>query len=154
MDADTPAAKRARKQTGKAETSVQQAKQRLPGGRVSVGSAGRSNQMPPTNTGIPLPESRILPSVALSLFDKASQLVLSDDQLVCYGCEGGYRMVRATHGVHFGSYFWEAEILPGQDADAHVRIGWSTREGELQGPVGYDKHSYAYRDLEGKLAFP
>jgi hypothetical protein len=31
--------------------------------------------------------AKILPSVALSLYDKATQLVLSEDQLVCYGCD-------------------------------------------------------------------
>jgi Set1/Ash2 histone methyltransferase complex subunit ASH2 len=34
-------------------------------------------------------------------------------------------------------------------ADAHYRIGWSARFGELQAPVGYDKHSFGYRDLNG-----
>jgi hypothetical protein len=29
----------------------------------------------------------ILPSVALSSYDKASQLTLSKDQLICHGCE-------------------------------------------------------------------
>jgi hypothetical protein len=32
---------------------------------------------------------------------------------------------------------------------AHVRIGWSTRQGELQGPVGYDKYSFGYTDVVG-----
>jgi hypothetical protein len=32
-------------------------------------------------------EAKILPSVALSLYDKASQLKLCPDQLICYGCE-------------------------------------------------------------------
>lgn len=60
-------------------------------------------------------------------------------------------MVRATHGVHNGPYFWEAEILPSDppNEQAHIRLGWSTRLGELQAPVGYDKHSYAYRDING-----
>ena len=59
-------------------------------------------------------------------------------------------MVRATHGVHRGAYYWEAEVLPTSDPNAHVRIGWSTRQGELQGPVGFDEHSYGYRDISGK----
>ena len=60
-------------------------------------------------------------------------------------------MVRATHGVHNGAYFWEAQILSPEpfDEHSHVRLGWSTRMGELQAPVGYDKHSYAYRDESG-----
>jgi hypothetical protein len=28
-------------------------------------------------------------------------------------------------------------------------VGFSTRFGELRGPVGYDKHSFAYRDVGG-----
>ena len=48
--------------------------------------------------------------VLLSNRDKAPEIGLSSDQLTCYG-NGGYRMVRATHGVHLGLYFWEAEIL-------------------------------------------
>lgn len=94
-------------------------------------------------------ETKILPSVALSLYDKASQLTLSSDQLICYGCEGGYRMTRATHGVHRGAYLWEVEILPSEGENAHVRVGWSTRQGELQSSVGFDQYSYGYRDLEG-----
>lgn len=58
-------------------------------------------------------------------------------------------MIRATHGVHSGGYFWEAMILPSSHAEAHFRIGWSTRQGELQAPVGYDAYSYAYRDVSG-----
>ena len=30
-----------------------------------------------------------------------------------------------------------------------ARLGWSTGKGELQAPVGYDAHSYAYRDVNG-----
>jgi len=33
--------------------------------------------------------------------------------------------------------------------NGHLRIGWSTREGDLQAPVGYNEHSYAIRDIEG-----
>ena len=53
-------------------------------------------------------------------------------------------MVRATNAVHRGSYYWEMEILPalGLAEASHVRVGWSTRQGELQGSVGYDKYRY------------
>jgi hypothetical protein len=37
--------------------------------------------------GGPPIEHKLLPSVALSLYDKAPQLILSNDQLICYGCE-------------------------------------------------------------------
>jgi Set1/Ash2 histone methyltransferase complex subunit ASH2 len=42
---------------------------------------------------------------------------------------------------------------PGKRArvGGHVRLGWSMRTGELQAPVGYDKWSYAIRDIGGSL---
>jgi hypothetical protein len=58
-------------------------------------------------------------------------------------------MARATHGVHMGSYFWEAQVLEPLGPDAHIRLGWSTRLGELQSFVGYDKYSYGYRGVGG-----
>lgn len=33
----------------------------------------------------------------------------------------------------------------------HVRLGWSMRTGDLQAPVGYDKWSYAIRDINGSI---
>lgn len=79
-------------------------------------------------------------------------------------------MVRATHGVHRGSYYYEVEVLPHTPPKAdegiqgsssgepphqalpspHIRIGWSTRQGELQAPVGFDQHSFGYRDECGE----
>ena len=60
-------------------------------------------------------------------------------------------MIRATHGVHNGAYYWECQIGKSGDNNSHVRVGWSTRQGELQAPVGYDRFSFAYRDISGKL---
>ena len=62
-------------------------------------------------------------------------------------------MIRATHGVHNGAYYWECQIGQSADNNAHVRIGWSTRQGELQAPVGYDRYSFAYRDISGMLNY-
>ena len=59
-------------------------------------------------------------------------------------------MIRATHGVHNGAYYWECQIVKTEDSGSHVRVGWSTRQGELQSPVGYDRFSFAYRDISGK----
>ena len=42
---------------------------------------------PPPPPPVILSNLFIPPSVALSTYDKASQLVLSKDQLICYGCE-------------------------------------------------------------------
>ena len=30
-----------------------------------------------------------------------------------------------------------------------MRLGWCTKKAELQAPVGFDEHGYAFRDLEG-----
>lgn len=62
-------------------------------------------------------------------------------------------MVRATHGVYLGSYYYEIEILKALEDNAHVRVGWSTRQAELQAPVGYDKWSFGYADVTGIFCF-
>jgi len=72
----------------------------------------------------------------------------------------GYRTARSSYGVNVGSWYWEATIessvskrerqkLSREYPDPHWRLGWGTTNGELQAPVGYDKHSYSYRDLLG-----
>ena len=38
------------------------------------------------------------------------------------------------------------------DDDVLMFPGWSTRDGELRGPVGYDVYSFGYRDLQGDIA--
>jgi hypothetical protein len=87
-------------------------------------------------------------------------------------------MVRATHAVDNGKYYWECEILnPEEDPTfvsdgartnvshylrgggghshssasetPHVRIGWALDSAALAAPVGYDKYGYGYRDLSG-----
>lgn len=60
-------------------------------------------------------------------------------------------MVRATHGVDKGTYYWEAVIRKPESENAHVRVGWSTRQGELQAAVGFDRFSFGYRDIGGKI---
>lgn len=93
------------------------------------------------------------PGVALSkdAAHCAPQLNVSKDQLTVTG-EKGFRMVRATHGVKDGAWYCEVIILQPDDkknVDGHVRVGWSSQAGELQGPVGYDEYSYGYRDIMG-----
>lgn len=61
------------------------------------------------------------PSVALSSRDKATQLTLTQDQLTCFGCEGGYRMIRGTHGVHSGGFYYEIDIQQPLGIEGHVR---------------------------------
>ena len=64
----------------------------------------------------------------------------------------GYRMVRATHGVAAGSWYFEVRVCaPHNGEDGHTRIGWSTEAGDVQAPVGYDLNSYSYRDVNGAV---
>ena len=47
--------------------------------------------------------------VQLSRTAKAPQITLQDDMLTAIGCKG-YRMVRATHGVGSGSWYFEVRV--------------------------------------------
>ncbi|CAM9772273.1 unnamed protein product, partial [Phaeothamnion confervicola] len=78
----------------------------------------------------------------------APELTLSRDQLTVAG-DKGFRMSRATLGVDDGNWYWELVCLEPEKPDSHCRAGWSTDRGELQAPVGYDRRSYAYRDIAG-----
>ena len=55
---------------------------------------------------------------------------------------------RATKGAYQGTWYFEVRV-DHLGESGHARLGWSTRRGDLQGPVGYDEHSLGYRDLEG-----
>ncbi|XP_013983623.1 LOW QUALITY PROTEIN: set1/Ash2 histone methyltransferase complex subunit ASH2 [Salmo salar] len=85
--------------------------------------------------------------VLLALHDRAPQLKISDDRLTVTG-EKGYSMVRASHGVRKGSWYFEVSIdeMP---ADTAARLGWSQPLGNLQAPLGYDKFSYSWRSKKG-----
>eukprot|EP00053_Salpingoeca_punica_P020199 m.210389 g.210389 ORF g.210389 m.210389 type:complete len:518 (-) comp17818_c1_seq2:8572-10125(-) len=90
--------------------------------------------------------------VCLSANDRAPQLRLSEDRLTVTG-ERGYAMVRASNGVRYGTWYFEVTVqkpedMPGLPA-GHLRIGWSQREGNLQGPCGMDEYSYSWRDIKG-----
>mmetsp|Transcript_33688 Transcript_33688/g.63441 ORF Transcript_33688/g.63441 Transcript_33688/m.63441 type:complete len:365 (+) Transcript_33688:105-1199(+) len=70
---------------------------------------------------------------------------LSVDRLTVKS-QRGYRMVRATHGVGEGSWYYEAKIVH-LGPTGHCRAGWCTSKADTQAPV--DQNGYAYRDLEG-----
>lgn len=53
----------------------------------------------------------------------APQLKISDDRLTVTG-EKGYSMVRASHGVRKGSWFFEVSI-DDMPPDTAARLGWS-----------------------------
>uniref|UniRef100_A0A672M7X4 Set1/Ash2 histone methyltransferase complex subunit ASH2 n=1 Tax=Sinocyclocheilus grahami TaxID=75366 RepID=A0A672M7X4_SINGR len=85
--------------------------------------------------------------VLLALHDRAPQLKISDDRLTVTG-EKGYSMVRASHGVRKGAWYFEVTVdeMP---QDTAARLGWSQPLGNLQAPLGYDKFSYSWRSKKG-----
>ena len=60
----------------------------------------------------------------------------------------GYCMIRGTHGVKLGVWYFEVLVLNMPENSA-CRIGWSQQLGNLQAPCGYDKFSYSYRSRHG-----
>ena len=72
---------------------------------------------------------------------------MSEDRLSVTG-EKGYAMVRASHYVTEGGWYYEATVidLPVKSA---TRIGWSQKLGNLQAPLGYDKFGYSWRSKKG-----
>jgi hypothetical protein len=80
------------------------------------------------------------PYVALSSItagDSAAGLHLSPDQMTVTG-DKGFKTARATHGASEGAWYYEALILEPLRPDGHVRLGWSTTQGELQVGTGTD----------------
>ncbi|GBP93538.1 hypothetical protein EVAR_29556_1 [Eumeta japonica] len=86
-------------------------------------------------------------AVLLALHDRAPQLRVAEDRLAVTG-DRGYCMVRATHGVSRGAWYWEATVeeLP---EGAAARLGWGRRYANLQAPLGYDKFGYSWRSRKG-----
>ncbi|CAB3979143.1 set1 Ash2 histone methyltransferase complex subunit ASH2 isoform X2 [Paramuricea clavata] len=87
--------------------------------------------------------------VYLTSHDRAPQLKISDDRLSVTG-EKGYSMVRATHGVNRGNWFFEVTVEDMPEGTAS-RVGWSQLYGNLQAPLGYDKFGYSIRSKKGTV---
>ena len=79
---------------------------------------------------------------------KSQKLRLSENFLTVRGYQG-YRLVRGTHGVGYGTWFCEMSFDKDSAPGSHVRLGWVTEDADLDGPVGYDKSGWAYRDIGG-----
>lgn len=86
-------------------------------------------------------------NVLLAMHDRAPQLKVSDDRLSVIG-EKGYCMIRATHGVNRGTWYYECTIEEMSEGAA-ARLGWSQSLGNLQAPLGYDKFGYSWRSRKG-----
>ena len=83
----------------------------------------------------------------LALHDRAPQLKVAEDRLAVTG-DKGYCMVRATHGVSRGAWYWEAAVEEMPEGAA-TRLGWGRRYANLQAPLGYDKFAYSWRSRKG-----
>ncbi|XP_017140670.1 set1/Ash2 histone methyltransferase complex subunit ASH2 isoform X1 [Drosophila miranda] len=86
-------------------------------------------------------------AVLLALHDRAPQLKISEDRLAVTG-ERGYCMVRATHSVNRGCWYYEITIEEMPEGAA-TRLGWGREYGNLQAPLGYDKFGYSWRSRKG-----
>jgi len=108
---------------------------------------------PDEMAGRPIPPELYRPcigtEVLLALHDRAPQLKVAENRLTVTG-EKGYCMIRATHGVSSGTWFYEVHVddLTSVE-DSAVRLGWSQSLGNLQAPCGYDKLSYSWRSKAG-----
>lgn len=119
------------------------------------------------------------PAQVFSRQDSAPELSLSRDQLTVTGDKGFRMTRATHGAREGGWYWECEILHPENEkghvrcvanfsADARARrravtreartfraaararsVGWAQRSGELQAPVGYDKWSYAYRDLQG-----
>ncbi|XP_042209677.1 set1/Ash2 histone methyltransferase complex subunit ASH2-like isoform X2 [Homarus americanus] len=88
-------------------------------------------------------------AVLLALHDRAPQLRTADDRLAVTG-DKGYCLIRATHGVSRGVWYWECTIDE-QPEGSHTRIGWCQQLANLQAPLGYDKFGYSWRSRKGTV---
>ncbi|XP_001605857.2 set1/Ash2 histone methyltransferase complex subunit ASH2 isoform X1 [Nasonia vitripennis] len=85
--------------------------------------------------------------VLLALHDRAPQLKVSEDRLAVTG-DKGYCMIRSTHSICKGTWYWEAKIDEMPEGSA-TRLGWGQEYANLQAPLGYDKFGYSWRSRKG-----
>ena len=127
---------------------------------TSTAAAASSTFAPPP---APVDPNAIAPSpIHLCRSDMGPHLKLStpatDGALTITGNKG-YRMIRGTHGLAEGAMYFEAKWLPspelivsGKKTIPAVRIGVATTDADIQAPVGYDIHSYAFCSVSGRKA--
>ncbi|XP_065892069.1 set1/Ash2 histone methyltransferase complex subunit ASH2-like isoform X2 [Dysidea avara] len=91
----------------------------------------------------------IEPRLMLSLNDRAHQLRVSDDRMTVTG-DKGYCVIRANHGIHAGTWYYEV-CIDDMAENSAFRLGWSQNVGNLQAPCGFDKFSYSWRSKKGTV---
>ncbi|TFK27402.1 hypothetical protein FA15DRAFT_614083, partial [Coprinopsis marcescibilis] len=100
-------------------------------------------------------------SFRISWEDRSPLIRVSKDGLSLLGFKG-FRSARCNAPIREGKWYIEVKVINGggdfsseqpdsskQKEGGHIRIGWGRREASLNGPVGLDGYSYAYRDKTG-----
>ncbi|CAD6268851.1 unnamed protein product [Miscanthus lutarioriparius] len=57
-------------------------------------------------------------------------------------------MVRATHGVAAGAWYFEVKVLH-LGSTGHTCLGWATNMADIDMPVGCGEYGFGYRDTDG-----
>ncbi|OQS07544.1 hypothetical protein THRCLA_00445 [Thraustotheca clavata] len=81
--------------------------------------------------------------------EKGTLLTIADNGLMVLGTKG-YCMARTNIGAKSGNYYYEITLQP-SEIEYHVRFGYGTKKADINGPVGFDEYSFAYRDLQGSI---
>ena len=80
---------------------------------------------------------------------KPKGCVVSDDRM-SFTSTKGYKTCVASHGVKTaGAYYYEITIIALGET-GHARVGWKSKSGERNAPVGFDKFGYGYKDIGGE----
>lgn len=86
-----------------------------------------------------------------SMFDASLKIGRNQDGVLT--SPGGYCSCRANVGIGAGSWYFEIKIVKSKEStnDAHVRVGVSRREFNLETSVGCDAYSYGLQDKGRKV---
>jgi len=86
-------------------------------------------------------------TVLMALHDRAPQLQITEDRNQITGTKF-YFTARASHSVGRGSWYFEVKIVDMPEGAA-TRIGWATKNANLNAPLGFDKFGYSCRSRKG-----
>ncbi|KAK4704784.1 COMPASS component BRE2, partial [Phenoliferia sp. Uapishka_3] len=117
---------------------------------------------PSTTPGLPLAIHRVIEgpprNVRFSWEDRSSFVLVTEDGR-SITAEKGWRAARANVPVREGNWYWEVKVdrgggdggreTGGVGEGSWARVGVARREAPLNAPVGFDGHSYSYRDRSG-----
>jgi Set1/Ash2 histone methyltransferase complex subunit ASH2 len=84
-----------------------------------------------------------------SKVDKAAIVSVRPDRLTASN-DKGYRVLRATHGVSSGTWYFEIKVTD-MKRSAAVRVGWATLRADVEAPVGFDANGYSFGSVGGHV---